>query len=1335
MIDTLLQVTNLDGETMYLDLYDDVSVNLNMSFAEIQDITSKNSGYSQTFRVPGTPINNKFFNYMFNVNQEGLSFDIQQSVVCSINYQGITVLDGILRLLKVIVTDNKVDYEVNIQDEVGVFINSISNKLLVDLDYTDLNHTYNATNVKLSWEGEYSGGTATGGLKDGQIVYPFANIGYIYNANGEVVKTGSNASPLLELAGQVGSISNETTPMRTTGYKPSIQIYSVLKRIFNQNGYNIESEFFATEYFQRLMMPLMFQSDTYFISTTGATNGTSTVTMIDTRAPQGYSFTGTTCIHIDGFVPWEYEILNAGPTYPPGGWDLTRSRFYAWAGGNYTFTYQLDLTLSDAYRDGNTFMKGEVYYIKNRTTRYNIKEFNTSDTIFSPYDATVQDIDGTTISLTPGDYVELGVSWFVTTSVGSCGGSIQFKEPFITSRVSNMNVIDGPNLIVGSTLDINAQFTDEYKQLDFLKGLVTQFNLILVKHPYKTATYIMEPYNDYVGQGYSLDWTDKLDKSKPIEIAPITNMIGKGMNFHYQDDADSINIFTKSINNNRIFGTNNFVPSGVTINDKAIEFESFFAPSPCDILTYGGTPNPFIVPQFYGAKQTTISGATQTQLLPMRLKPRILHYYGMKVTSNTWYFYDEVTGLTNLYNTFPLFSHQNTIPSSTNEQAIDLNFGNSASPQDAWAPTQTQYTAFNLYYANYINELLSNDARLVTANFYLTIQDITNLQFRDLIFVKDAFYRINKISDFNIVNNKTTKVELVKLLNVDISAIPPVPPFESCHLQSELEENIKTQSDNFIDTEQCGVSPEPTPTNTPTPTPTPTISVCYDFQSGYYNSSNGLPPTINPGSIPSSRIREIKYKNNKLYVGGAFRYYQASSFSTSGITQPSFSVINLDGSVNSSFINSGFTVSGIGVASIEVLSDDKILVGGGIGAYGSSNFISMGRLNSDGTLDNSWNSGNVGFGSNITSAVYDIEVDGSNNIWVGGFFGTYNSTSSNLLIKLNSDGTINTSFGTNFSNTGGNDGIWDIQLLSDNSILCGGIFTGYTGTNANGLIKLNSDNTLNTTFTTNFNNITYRANIYGIGVQSTGKIILVGSFYNLTYPNNIGIIRINADGTLDNTFPIISSVTESVGANNLLVLSNDKFYVNLFYQDIVSGITYANYNRYNSDGTVDSSFTTNTFTNAFQNTASNENTCLIPNGDVVVGSCFNRLNGNPLYNIAAFNSVGTVRNCSFIGPPITPTPTPTGTPTPTPTPTSITPTPTPTLTPTPSGTPGPPLDVCTDWFITANSNEATWGGRRCGTGEQVGGTIAPFQNTYTGCIVDGTLTYTGFPNVSVAAIC
>jgi hypothetical protein len=804
MIDTLLQVTDLSGTTIYLDLYDDVSINFNLSFAEIQDITSRNSGYSQTFRVPGTLKNNQFFNYMFNVNQEGLSFDLQKSVICSVNYKGIEMLSGILRLLKIIITDNKVDYEVNIQDEVGVFINRISNKLLVDIDYTDLDHTYNSTNVKDSWEAVYTGSTSTGGLKDGQILYPFAHIGYIYDENGVVVKTGNNSSPLLELNGAVGSISNNTTPMKTTGFKPSIQIYSVLQRIFQQNGYNVDSEFFATEYFQRLYMPLLFNSETYYINSTEGTDGTSQITTSVTNPPNGFGFTGSTCFDIQGYIDFDEYVFNNGASVSSGyGWQLS-GRFYPWTAGDYTFSYSLDLRLPIIDNPNTTVIVGEVYFFKNRTTKSAIRPFATTT---PEYIAIVSD-SNITLTLSPGDFVELVVEW-QEGAIGLCGAE-KYATPNIQARTSVCNVTDAPNLVVGSTVVVGEQFTPEYKQLDFLKGLITQFNLIFVKHPYLGDTYIMEPFNDYVAQGNTLNWTDKLDMSKSIEISPITNLVGKALDFVYKDDADSTNVFTKSINNNRTFGTNNFIPSGVTINDTPLRFESFFSPSPLDILTYGGTPNPFLVPQFYGIKQLTVSGTTVTQLLPMKLKPRILHYGGMVTSNESWYYFDDAASTTLEYSTFPFLSHQNIIPSSPSGQAIDLNFGNSSSPQDTYASTTTTNTSYNLYYKDYIDDLLSEDARMISANFYLNITDISNLQYNDLIFVKDAFYRINKIGNFNLISNQSNRVELIKLLNVDISSLNPIPPVDIfCNLQTELVEDIQDELENNLGPEQCEVPVPP----------------------------------------------------------------------------------------------------------------------------------------------------------------------------------------------------------------------------------------------------------------------------------------------------------------------------------------------------------------------------------------------------------------------------------------------------------------------------------------------------------------------------------------------
>ena len=71
-----LQIRTLvSGKHKYLDLFDDEDILMSFSVGEIQDITSKNSGYSKAFTLPGTKNNNEIFNYFYDVNSTPLDFN------------------------------------------------------------------------------------------------------------------------------------------------------------------------------------------------------------------------------------------------------------------------------------------------------------------------------------------------------------------------------------------------------------------------------------------------------------------------------------------------------------------------------------------------------------------------------------------------------------------------------------------------------------------------------------------------------------------------------------------------------------------------------------------------------------------------------------------------------------------------------------------------------------------------------------------------------------------------------------------------------------------------------------------------------------------------------------------------------------------------------------------------------------------------------------------------------------------------------------------------------------------------------------------------------------
>ena len=213
-----------------------------------------------------------------------------------------------------------------------------------------------------------------------------------------------------------------------------------------------------------------------------------------------------------------------------------------------------------------------------------------------------------------------------------------------------------------------------------------------------------------------------------------------------------------------------------------------------------------------------------------------------------------------------------------------------------------------------------------------------------------------------------------------------------------------------------------------------------------------------------------------------------------------------DGTLDTSFsIGTGFNG---GVLAIAVQGDGKILVGGAFTNYNGTSLNRIARLNTDGSLDSSFNIG-TGFADNVKTIV--IQPDGK--ILVGGEFQKYNNGPfRNGIVRLNTDGSQDTSFGSSFA--GFNGDVRTIALQSDGKILIGGGLWKPNGT-AWGLLRLNTDGSVDTlgTGTSGFNGA-----VNAIILQPDGKIIVGGkmSTYNGASVNSI--VRLNTNGSVDNTF-------------------------------------------------------------------------------------------------------------------------------------------------------------------------------------------------------------------------
>ncbi len=239
--------------------------------------------------------------------------------------------------------------------------------------------------------------------------------------------------------------------------------------------------------------------------------------------------------------------------------------------------------------------------------------------------------------------------------------------------------------------------------------------------------------------------------------------------------------------------------------------------------------------------------------------------------------------------------------------------------------------------------------------------------------------------------------------------------------------------------------------------------------------------------------------DQNLIVGGEF-------LNLNGVPAPYLTRLKPDGSVDETFnIGTGFNGK---IYASYVQPDGKIIVSGG---FSSFNGISAGRiirLNTDGTYDASFNSSLAA----TNGIIYEITPQSDGKIIIAGSFTKYNNVTVNRVARLMPDGSLDTSF---LTGSGSPSNIMNAKVLPDGRILLAGNFTMFSNISSNKIVCLNPDGSRNTDF---FSGSGFDDDVTTMIIQPDGKIIIGGKFtsYNGNPANRI--IRINNDGTIDNSF-------------------------------------------------------------------------------------------------------------------------------------------------------------------------------------------------------------------------
>jgi len=343
-------------------------------------------------------------------------------------------------------------------------------------------------------------------------------------------------------------------------------------------------------------------------------------------------------------------------------------------------------------------------------------------------------------------------------------------------------------------------------------------------------------------------------------------------------------------------------------------------------------------------------------------------------------------------------------------------------------------------------------------------------------------------------------------------------------------------------------------------------------------------------------VRSISLQPDaKVLIGGDFTVVE-------GAARGHVARLNADGTTDVTFMSNLAGANGL-VYSTALQRDGKILIGGLFGMVNGIRRRGLARLNTNGSLDMSFNA--------VTGSA-PIAVQSDGKILVGSAL-LNNSGTQDTLVRLNADGTRD----TNWLVTLNSGTVSAMAQQADGKLVVVGSFASVNGVNREGIARLHTNGLVDTSFQNGMSGAPGLVNC--LALQPDGKVLIGGYFFFVNGVARTRIARLNQDGSTDLSFP--KGMVGIEGDPEAIALQPDGKV--LLGGGIVSvnNVPRSGVARLNSDGSLD---------NGFQNGMVGTDVAVVhslvlqPDGKVIIGGAFTSVNGVSRYRIARLNTDGSV---------------------------------------------------------------------------------------------------------------
>lgn len=693
--------TEIYIEGYKLDLLQDISTEFNYAIDDITDFGSKNTSFSKTINISGTATNNKIFGFVFDLGNANFTddtlpnvnynFNASKSAQCRIFIDKIQIFKGTLRILEIVLDDKTIEYQCSVFGELGGFISALGNKRLAGNDNPndDLNfssYDHIFTHENITASWEVSGARGTNNSSG-------YGSGYYY--------------PLIDY----GTYSTNKVDYNVMTFRPALFVKEYLEKIFATSGYDYDFPLLDTDAFKRLIIPHNQRV-------------LSTISNVQLEAtPDVYTYTGTGTL---------ISLFCSSTSL--GSFTLGSGYIFTYTGA--TKVMNLDLKLTGLWEIGNVatlnvrkngVIIGSYYIGAGFSTRYFTANINLTGVTFNT-----------------GETLIIQMEW-----TGSAAYKLNvFAGSTLSLTTTSTDVVP---INYNESVKLNSAIPKGIFQKDFFLSICKMYNLYVYDDIFTDKKIYIKPYIDFypITSANALDWSNKIDRSKPLSIKPMSELNARYYQYKYKDDSDYYNEnYKKKYNQNygdRLYDTN------YDFSKDTESLEVIFASSP--LVQVSGVDK--------RVTQILKLSDSNTKEQQMDSVIRIMQVQKITGVTNWKIRKQDASGDLHTGTVYGYAGHLHFNGSGVPDQ--DLNFG---APKEVYVTVTSYPTAnlFNVYHSEYMAEITDKNSKLLTCSALLNSIDINNLDFSKYIWIDGVLFRLNKIENFNPMEYNTTKISLLKVI-------------------------------------------------------------------------------------------------------------------------------------------------------------------------------------------------------------------------------------------------------------------------------------------------------------------------------------------------------------------------------------------------------------------------------------------------------------------------------------------------------------------------------------------------------------------------------------------